>query len=103
MLYKEWLSEWLENYAKTSVKERTYAKYSDIIRIRLISALGDYELNQLTPLIVQRYITELLHHGNLKSCEGLSANTVNLIIVVIQSRWKRRTQSVLRMDTRWIK
>ena len=85
MLYKEWLSEWLENYVKTSVKERTYGKYADIIRIRLIPALGDYELNDLPPFIVQRYITELLHHGNLKNGEGLSANTVNLIIAVIQS------------------
>lgn len=85
MLYKEWLLEWLENYVKTSVKERTYGKYADIIRIRLIPALGDYELNDLTPFIIQRYITELLHHGNLKNGEGLSANTVNLIIAVIQS------------------
>ena len=85
MLYKEWLSDWLENYVKTSVKERTYAKYADIVRIRLIPALGKYELNDLTPFIVQRYITELLHYGNLKNGEGLSANTVNLIIAVIQS------------------
>ena len=85
MLYKEWLSEWLENYVKTSGKARTYAKYADIVRIRLIPVLGDYELNELTPLIMQRYITELLHHGNLNTCEGLSANTVNLIIAVLQS------------------
>lgn len=85
MLYKEWLSEWLDNYVKTSVKERTYAKYADIVRIRLIPSLGECELNDLTPFIVQRYITELLHHGNLKNGEGLSANTVNLIIAVIQS------------------
>ena len=85
MLYKEWLSEWLENYVKTSVKARTYEKYADIVRVRLLHALGDYELNDLPPFIVQRYITELLHHGNLKNDEGLSANTVNLIIAVIQS------------------
>ena len=88
MLYKEWLSEWLENYVKTSVKERTYAKYADIVRIRLIPSLGKHELNDLPPFIVQRYITELLHHGNLKNGEGLSANTVNLIIAVIQSSMK---------------
>lgn len=85
MLYKEWLSEWLENYVKTSVKERTYGKYADIIRIRLIPALGDYELDELTPLIMQRYITELLNHGNLNTGGGLSATTVNLIISVMQS------------------
>lgn len=50
MLYKEWLSEWFENFVKTAVKERTYAKYADIVKVRLISAFGDYELNDLTPL-----------------------------------------------------
>jgi len=85
MLYKEWLSEWLENYVKTSVKERTYAKYADIVEIRLIPYLGGYELKDLTPLIVQRYTTELLHHGNLNTGRGLSPNTVNLIIAVVQS------------------
>ena len=85
MLYKEWLSEWLDNYVKTSVKERTYAKYADIARVRLIPALGDYELNELTPFIVQRYTTELLHNGNIKNGKGLSPNTVNLIVAVIQS------------------
>ena len=88
MLYEEWLSEWLENYVKTSVKERTYAKYAEIVRVRLIPALGYYELNDLTPFIVQRYITELLHRGNLKNGKGLSANTVNLIIAVVQNSTK---------------
>ena len=84
MLYKEWLPEWLENYVKTSVKEQTYTKYENIARMRLIPSLGEYELNDLTPLIVQRYITDLLQSGNLNTGEGLSANTVNLIIAVIQ-------------------
>ena len=84
MLYKEWLPEWLENYVKPSVKERTYAKYENIARMRLIPSLGEYELDNLTPLIVQRYVTELLHSGNLNTGKGLSAGTVNLIIAVIQ-------------------
>lgn len=88
MLYKEWLSEWLECYVKESVKERTYEKYADITRKRLISVLGEYKLDELTPLIVQKYIIELTKSGNVKTGEGLSANTVWLIIAVIQGSLK---------------
>ncbi len=88
MLYKEWLSEWLECYVKESIKERTHEKYTEIVRTRLIPALGEYELNELTPLIVQKYIIELSKSGNVKTGEGLSANTVWLIIAVIQGSLK---------------
>ena len=84
MVYKEWLMEWLEIYIRPSLKDKTYIQYSDIVRLHLIPKLGDYELKDLTPLIVQRFITEKLEAGNLKNGKGLSANTVNGIIAVIQ-------------------
>ena len=84
MLYKEWL----ECYVKESIKERTLEKYADIARTRLIPALGEYELDELTPLIVQKCIIELSKSGNIKTGEGLSANTVWLIIAVIQGSLK---------------
>lgn len=84
MLYKIWLMEWLTNYVMPSTKQKTYSSYEDIVRNRLIPNLGEYPLADLTPLIVQRYVTELLQCGNLKTGKGLSANTVNTIISVIQ-------------------
>jgi integrase family protein len=50
--------------------------------------LGEYELNELTPLILQRYITELIESGNMKTGKGLAANSVNGIITVIQNSLK---------------
>ncbi len=84
MLYKDWLSDWLINYVKPSAKEKTYSRYADVVYQHLIPKLGDQDLRELTPLIVQRYITELLQNGNLKTGLGLSANSVNSIITVIQ-------------------
>ena len=84
MLYKDWLVEWLANYVKPSTKDKTYNRYSDVVYRHLIPKLGNQELRELTPLIVQRYITELLQNGNLKTGEGLSANSINSIITVIQ-------------------
>jgi len=84
MLYKDWLADWLTNYVKPSAKDKTYGRYSDIINHHLLPNLGEYELNDLTPIVVQRFITELTQNGNLKTGKGLSANSVNSIITVIQ-------------------
>lgn len=84
MIYSDWLSEWLTNYVMPSTKDKTFSRYSEIVYQHLIPKLGTYELNDITPLMVQRYITELLQHGNLKTGKGLSPNTVNAVITVIQ-------------------
>lgn len=84
MTYKEWLSNWLANYVLPNYKPRTCERYTDIVSQHIIPKLGDYELSELTPYIVQQFVTELITHGNLKTGKGLAANTVNAIITVIQ-------------------
>lgn len=84
MLYKDWLDEWLTNYIKPSSKDKTYKRYVNVATKHLVPKLGHYELTDITPLVVQRYITELLQSGNLKNGKGLSPNSVNSMIVVIQ-------------------
>ena len=85
MKYKEWLHDWLELYEKESVKPRTYKQYEDVINKRLIPALGDYEMEELTPIILQRYIVDLSQKGNTKTGKGLAPNSVNCIILVLHS------------------
>lgn len=84
MLYKTWLVDWLTNYVMPSAKDKTYTRYADIVNHHLTPKLGDYEMEELTPIIVQRYITELMQSGNLRTGKGLSANSINSIITVIQ-------------------
>lgn len=84
MNYKEWLVEWLDNYIMPSAKDKTYVRYSDIANQHLIPNLGEYELNELSPIIVQRFITDLMQAGNLRTGKGLAANSINSIITVIQ-------------------
>lgn len=88
MQYKNWLREWLESYVKPSSKQKTYIRYSEIVSQHIVGSLGDYETDELTPLILQRFTTELLQSGNLKTGKGLSANSVNGIITVIQNSLK---------------
>ncbi len=91
MTYKEWLSEWLELYVKP-LKHRTYERYKDICNLHIMGQLGDYELDELKPLVLQRHINELMAHGNRKNGGMLSANYVNAIITVIQSSLKRANE-----------
>lgn len=88
MQYKEWLREWLESYVKPSSKQKTYIRYSEIVYQHIVETLGDYEMGELTPLILQHFTTELLRSGNLKTGNGLSVNSVNGIITVIQNSLK---------------
>lgn len=88
MKYIDWLTQWLENYIHPSVKVRTYERYRLIIEQHIKDKIGSMELNDLSPLVLQRFITELLQSGNRKTGKGLSANSVNAVISVIQGSLK---------------
>ena len=88
MKYIDWLIQWLENYIHPSVKVRTYERYRLIVEQHIKDKIGGIELNNLSPLVLQSFITELLQSGNKKTGKGLSANSVNAVISVIQSSLK---------------
>lgn len=85
MKYKDWLKEWLDNYIEPTAKTRTFSRYSEIVEQHIIPRLGELELDELTPSVLQHYITGLLQSGNLKTGRGLAANSVSAIINVIQN------------------
>ena len=86
--YIDWLHSWLENYVRPSVKVRTYERYKLIIEQHIKDKIGGMELDELTPLVLQAFITELLQNGNRRTGKGLSANSVNAVISVLQSSLK---------------
>lgn len=88
MRYGEWLEIWLDNYVKTSVKYKTYKVYSQIVEKRIKVEFGNYELDELMPIDIQLYVTNLLVSGNLTTYKGLATSTVNLIITVVQRSLK---------------
>ena len=85
MKYKDWLCEWLINYVKVASKQRTYEGYKAIAELHIVPKLGEYELSEITPLIVQKFITELMESGNRRTGKGLSPNFVKSIISVLQN------------------
>ena len=88
MKYKDWLIQWLENYIRPSVKVRTYERYKLIVEQHIKDKIGGVELSDLSPLVLQSFITELLQSGNKKTGKGLSANSVNAVISVMQGSLK---------------
>lgn len=88
MKYIDWLTQWVENYIRPSVKVRTFERYSLIVEKHIRDRIGDLKLTDITPLILQQYIAELLQSGNRRTGKGLSANSVNGVISVMQSSLK---------------
>ena len=80
MTYKNWLNEWLTHYIKPSAKERTYIRYEQLIRTHIATKIGDMDVNDLTPIVLQSFVTELLNTGNLKTGTELSATYVPMVI-----------------------
>lgn len=88
MKYQEWLNVWLKNYIQPSTKQRTYTRYQEIVNQHIIPKLGELELSELTPFMLQCFVTELINSGNLRTGKGLSPNSVNAIITVAQNSLK---------------
>ena len=88
MKYIDWLNIWLNNYIKPSAKERTYIRYEQLIRTHIAPKIGGNDINDLTPIVLQSFVTELLNSGNLRTGKELSANFVNTVISVIQNSLK---------------
>ena len=88
MKYSDWLKEWLECFARSVCKYKTYISYSGIVSKYLIPKLGDYDLVELEAVTLQRFVANLITCGNARTGRGLSSSTVNLIITVMQNSLK---------------
>ena len=82
MKYKDWLEEWLAFYVKPTTKEQTHKKYSRIIQNHIIPHLGNYDLSELSAIVLQNFTVQQME-------KGLSANTVNVLLSIIKSSLRR--------------
>ncbi len=89
MTYKNWLEEWLNNFIKISNKQRTFERYKNIISLHILPHLGDYNIEDLSPIILQKFISHLSKNGNKRTNKGLSSNYINGIVSIIQSSLKK--------------
>ena len=88
MKYRIWFEEWLTHYIKPSSKQRTFEQYSRAAQIHILPYLGDIELTDLTPFVLQKFITGLTENGNKRTGKGLSPNSVKTILSIVQNSLK---------------
>jgi integrase len=87
-----YVSSWLEGSAKLCLSPRTYASYTEIMRMHVLPALGSIPLDQLSPMHVQDLLSR-------KLAEGLSPRTVQYIRAVLRSaltravKWEMATRN----------
>ena len=72
----QYLSQWLDEYAKVNTSPRTYQRYLEIVHDNLVPSLGSIPLMELKPHHVQSYYTKALVSGRKDGKGGLSAKTV---------------------------
>jgi len=63
----QFLDEWLEDSKKPTLAPKTYASYSDTIRLYLNPLLGHKELSKLTPSLIQKYYASLRENSTLSN------------------------------------
>ena len=74
----DFCAKWLTDYAAGSVKPTSLRFYRGLITNHLIPALGSLRLTDLTPELVQRYVSTSLREARV------SARTVNHSLVVLK-------------------
>lgn len=82
MRYKDWLNEWLDYYVQPRTKQRTFEKYSKQINKHVLPVLGEYNIDDLTAVTLQKFVAALID-------KGLSANTVNGVITLLKTSLQR--------------
>jgi len=90
------LTRWLEDSARPTLRPRTFASYSMIVNYHLSPALGRVALARLTPDAVQRYLND-------KGAAGLSSRSVQYHHAVLRralnqaERWGLVPRNVARL------
>ena len=85
MKLNEWLDIWLNKYCRHAVKLRTYDRYKYIIEKHINPKLGNYELDDLSAVILQDFVLGELESGNLNTQGPLANNSVIGIVNVLKS------------------
>ncbi len=94
----QFLTHWLEDVARPSVRPRTYASYAQLLRLHLLPGLGRVPLAKLSPQHVQSFL-------NSKLAAGLSARTVQYLHAILRralgqaERWGLVARNVARLVT----
>lgn len=78
----QFLTRWLEESAKPTIRPKTYASYAQLIRLHLAPELGRIPLAKLGPQQIQEFL-------NRKLASGLSPRSVQYLHAVLRAALNR--------------
>lgn len=70
------MDQWLETYARPTVKLSTYCSYEMMTRVHVKPSLGDIPLAKLDPVTLQEFFNQKHSSGKTTGAGGLSAKTL---------------------------
>ncbi|MNR93693.1 Tyrosine recombinase XerD [compost metagenome] len=87
MLFKEFIGEWREKYAKDELAGSTLQTYEGHIEVRLIPVFGHMRMDQIKPMHVLSFIKDLEKPGARKDGKegALDSGTVGYIYRVLKN------------------
>lgn len=86
--FYEWMSLWLDTYCRGELKQTSIINYETYIEKHIKPTIGNVRLQDLTPIVLQKYYQEKSKNGRIDGNGGLSksvtltiksCNTVNII------------------------
>lgn len=92
---EEWLLYWLENYVKPVSKPSGYEHYRDNCLKHIIPVIGDVQLGNVTPRVLQQFFNEKARTGNLRNGGPLSTKSLRNMRVVLDVALKLATAEEL--------
>lgn len=85
----EYLSIWLEEYAKPNIAITTYAGYAVNINKHINPYIGNIPIQELQPLQIQKLYNLLSKEGNYNGKGGLSPRSIQYIHMVLKQALKK--------------
>ena len=99
MSFGDWISLWYELYKKPALRPNTRTGYENSIYKHILPALGQVQLEELTPAMLQKFYAELKSAGRLRETErfgpGLSDRSVRACHEVIRMALDRAVEERL--------
>lgn len=94
--FKKFAEYWIKSHAENNVKPSTLAGYNHIINKRLIPDFENYLLNDITPAMLQAYVTKRKGSKDARArsdneehpAKLLSSKTISNEVVVIKKMYK---------------
>ena len=84
MTLNELINEWLYENHKIEVKERTYLRYEGVYLLHISPSIGQLDINEITPRIVQRFLNSLHEKVSDRTHKKLTSATINIVISVLK-------------------